>query len=102
MTRPPVLAIRSTDFRADLFRDGEHRATDGTHAYVILGGEGDPHEVITPDAIQPPTAIEVLTGVIGRDGAARSATTEIRDAGTRGCGSGTPPPHTCTPSPSAP
>ncbi|HEY5148879.1 MAG TPA: MobF family relaxase, partial [Mycobacterium sp.] len=44
------------------------RATDGTHAYVILGGEGDPHEVITPDAIQPPTAIEVLTGVIGRDG----------------------------------
>ena len=30
------------------------RATDGTHAYVILGGEGDPHEVITPDAIQPP------------------------------------------------
>jgi DNA primase catalytic core len=56
------------------------RATDGTHAYVILGGEGDPHEVITPDALQPPTAIEVLTGVIGRDGAARSATTEIRDA----------------------
>src|SRR6478672_4985943 len=56
------------------------RATDGTHAYVILGGAGDPHEVITPDAIQPPTAIEVLTAVIGRDGAARSATTEIRDA----------------------
>jgi DNA primase catalytic core len=56
------------------------RATDGTHAYVVLGGEGDPHEVITPDAIQPPTAIEVLTEVIGRDGAARSATTEIRDA----------------------
>jgi len=47
---------------------------------VILGGEGDPDEVITPDALQPPTAIEVLTAVIARDGAARSATTEIRDA----------------------
>ena len=56
------------------------RATDGTHAYVILGGDGNPDEVITPDALQPPTAIEVLTAVIGRDGAARSATTEIRDA----------------------
>ncbi len=56
------------------------RAADGTHAYVILGGDGNPDEVITPDALQPPTAIEVLTAVIGRDGAARSATTEIRDA----------------------
>ena len=41
------------------------RAADGTHAYVVLGGEGDPHDVTTPAAIAPDTAVEVLVTIIG-------------------------------------
>ena len=58
------------------------RATDGNHAYVDPRRRGgDPHEVITPG--RDPTAdrrSRSSTEMIGRDGAARSATTEIRDA----------------------
>ena len=57
------------------------RATDGTHSYVVLGGQGDSHDVTTPGAIAPETAIEVLVKIVETDGGARSVTTEQREAG---------------------
>ena len=56
------------------------RAADGTTTYVILGGQGDTHDVTTPGAINPPTAAEVLADIITTDGSARSVTTEQREA----------------------
>jgi len=56
------------------------RATDGTHSYVVLGGEGDSHDVTTPGAIEPSTAVEMLVKIVETDGGARSVTTEAREA----------------------
>jgi len=56
------------------------RATDGTRSYVVLGGEGDSHDVTTPGAIEPPTAVDVLVKIVETDGGARSVTTEQREA----------------------
>jgi len=56
------------------------RATDGTRSYVVLGGEGDSHDVTTPGAVEPPTAVEVLVKIVETDGGARSVTTQQREA----------------------
>ncbi len=56
------------------------RATDGTHSYVVLGGEGDSHDVTTPGAIEPSTAVEMLVKIVETDGGARSVTTQAREA----------------------
>jgi len=56
--------------------------TRGRHTnqlYVQTTGEGDPHSVITPDGLRPPTAVDVLTRIVGYDGAQRSAHTTARD-----------------------
>jgi len=47
--------------------------------YVQTVGEGDPHSVLTPDTVTPPTAVDVLTRIVGYDGAHRSAHTTARD-----------------------
>lgn len=56
------------------------RAMRDNHGYLITGGIGDSHEAITPEAINPQTAAEMLIAIIERDGADRSAHTEIREA----------------------
>lgn len=58
---------------------GMSRGRAANHAYVPVSGEGDPHSTIHPDVVTPPTAIDVLEAIIRRDGAPRSARTEIRD-----------------------
>jgi conjugative relaxase-like TrwC/TraI family protein len=37
--------------------------------------EADPHRILTPKATHPPTAVDVLTTILGRDGAQQSAHT---------------------------
>lgn len=56
------------------------RAVTANHLYVQVGGGINPDQLITPDAVHPPTAAEVFVAILGRDGSARSATTEIREA----------------------
>ncbi|MEO6701476.1 MAG: MobF family relaxase [Jatrophihabitantaceae bacterium] len=56
------------------------RATSENHA-VLLGPASEEHSVIRPEAIRPPSAAETLQAILQRDGAARSASTEIREAG---------------------
>ncbi|MBU8820323.1 relaxase domain-containing protein [Mycolicibacterium goodii] len=55
------------------------RAKDESHIYLSTA-EDDPHRVLTTKALHPDTAIDVLTRVLARDGAQRSATTETREA----------------------
>ncbi|MCW2527434.1 MAG: dnaG3 [Pseudonocardiales bacterium] len=57
-------------------------ATRGRHAnhlYLTTAGDGDPHAVITRDALLPPTAVDILTRILARDAAPVSAHTQARD-----------------------
>jgi len=55
------------------------RGRGSNQLYVQTTGGGDPHSVITPDGLRPPTAVDVLTRIVGYDGAQRSAHTTARD-----------------------
>ncbi len=55
------------------------RGRGSNQLYVQTTGEGDPHSVITPDGLRPPTAVDVLTRIVGSDGAQRSAHTTARE-----------------------
>ncbi|MEB3065046.1 MobF family relaxase [[Mycobacterium] zoologicum] len=55
------------------------RATDENHIYLSTA-ESDAHQILTPKAIHPDTAIDVLERVLARDGAQISATTEQHNA----------------------
>ena len=59
---------------------GISRGRQANHIYLATGFDGDPHSVIDPKALRPPTAIDVLTEVLERDGSDRSATTTQREA----------------------
>ena len=79
---------QSVDAGFALLTGGEDRqlsyvaATRGKHhneLFVPVGGDGDEHELLTPDNVLPPTAVETLERIIRRDGAAVAATTMLRD-----------------------
>jgi DNA primase catalytic core len=54
------------------------RGRHANHVFVLTAGDGDPHSVITRDALLPPTAVELLTRILARDGGPTSATGQIR------------------------
>jgi conjugative relaxase-like TrwC/TraI family protein len=49
------------------------------HVYLQLVGDGDPHTVIRPDSVRPPTATELLEHILARDDTPRSASTLLRE-----------------------
>jgi DNA primase catalytic core len=58
------------------------RAVTANHAWIDTGSGsagGDPHQVVKPESVSPPTISELFAAMIGRDGANRSATTETRE-----------------------
>lgn len=55
------------------------RGKHSNHIYLSTA-EDDPHRVLTPKAVTPATAIEVLETVLARDEAQKSATTALREA----------------------
>ncbi|WP_162583994.1 MobF family relaxase [Variovorax sp. PBS-H4] len=57
------------------------RATDGTHVHIVTPGTGDAHDVVTPGAVLPPTAVEIFNATVSRDGTPLSVTTQIEQAG---------------------
>lgn len=59
---------------------GVSRGRQANHIYLATGYDGDPHSLIDPKALRPPTAIDILTEILGRDGSDRSATTAQREA----------------------
>ena len=54
------------------------RGRHANHLYLTTAGDGDEHAVITRDALLPPTAVDVLTRVLARDGAPVSAASHAR------------------------
>ena len=60
------------------------RGRHANHAYVQVVGDGDPHTMLRPESIAPPTATEVLEAVLARDEAAASATSLRRQASDPG------------------
>ena len=59
---------------------GISRGRQANHIYLATGYDGDPHSLIDPKALRPPTAIDILAEILGRDGSDRSATTAQREA----------------------
>jgi conjugative relaxase-like TrwC/TraI family protein len=55
------------------------RGRHANHLYLTTAGDGDPHTVITRDALLPPTAVDVLTRVLARDDAPVSAASQQRE-----------------------
>lgn len=56
------------------------RGREANHLYLTVASDGDPHNLIHPDVINPKTATEILETILGRDGSSKSATTLQRDA----------------------
>jgi len=54
------------------------RGRTHNHLYVPTVGDGDTHTQLTPDVLRPPTAVDVLTRMVGYDGSQQSATTTTR------------------------
>jgi conjugative relaxase-like TrwC/TraI family protein len=55
------------------------RGSDANHLYLQVVGNGDPHAILQPDNVHPPTATDILEGILARDDAPASATTTARD-----------------------
>jgi len=55
------------------------RGRHANHVFLPVAGDGDPHGLITRDALLPPTAVDVLTRVLARDDAPTSATSTLRE-----------------------
>jgi len=51
------------------------RGRTSNHLYLATAGDGDEHSVLTPDALLPPTAVDLLSRIVDRDGAQVSAST---------------------------
>ncbi|MGN2641020.1 MobF family relaxase [Nocardia takedensis] len=56
------------------------RGAHANHAYVATASNGDEGSIFTESATNPRTAVEVLTRILARDGAQKSAHTLLRDA----------------------
>jgi DNA primase catalytic core len=49
------------------------RGRAANHLYLATVGDGDPHSIVTPASVFPPTATDLLAGMLARDGAQTSA-----------------------------
>jgi conjugative relaxase-like TrwC/TraI family protein len=55
------------------------RGRTANHLYLQVVGDGDPHTLIRPDTISPPTPTETLQQIVARDEAPVSASTVLRE-----------------------
>ena len=62
-----------------LFYVAMTRGRTGNDVYLATAGDGDPHSVINPETVRPPTATDILTEILARDDRQRSAGTLIRE-----------------------
>lgn len=56
------------------------RGRYANHLYLDVASDGDPHNLIRPEALLPPTALDRLAQMLRRDGSAVSATTTLRES----------------------
>ena len=62
-----------------LFYVAMTRGRTGNDVYLVTAGDGDPHSVIKPETVRPPTATDILAGILARDDRQRSASTLARE-----------------------
>ncbi|MCW3158000.1 MobF family relaxase [Micropruina sonneratiae] len=55
------------------------RGRHANHVYVTAVGDGDPHSLLRPEVVRPPTPTELLEAVLSRDDAALSAVGSLRE-----------------------
>ena len=55
------------------------RGRQENHLYFSTA-EADPHRILTPKAIHPPTAVDILTAILRRDSAPQSAQSVLRES----------------------
>lgn len=79
MTADHCHVVGSDSLTRQLLYVAMTRGRHSNHIYLSTA-EGDPHKVLTPKALTPGTAVEVLAKVLDRDEAQRSATTSEREA----------------------
>jgi DNA primase catalytic core len=62
-----------------LFYVAMTRGRTDNDVYLVTAGDGDPHSVIKPETVLPPTATDILAGILARDDRQRSANTLARE-----------------------
>ena len=69
------------DESRQLFYVAMTRGRGGNHVYLVTAGDGDgdPHAIITRDALLPPTAVDILIRILARDAAPVSATSSAQE-----------------------
>ena len=72
------LVVTGTETREVLYV-GLTRGRTANHVYAVVAGDGDPDRQTEPDVLVPPTAVELLTRVLSRDGAQPSASSTRRE-----------------------
>ena len=55
------------------------RGKFANHLYLNVASDGDPHNLIRPDALIPPTALDRIADILRRDGSPVSAITALRE-----------------------
>jgi DNA primase catalytic core len=55
------------------------RGRYANHLYLNVASDGDPHNLIRPEALIPPTALDRIAEMLRRDGSPVSATTTLRE-----------------------
>jgi DNA primase catalytic core len=55
------------------------RGKFANHLYLNVASDGDPHSLIRPEALIPPTALDRIAEMLRRDGSPVSATTTLRE-----------------------
>jgi conjugative relaxase-like TrwC/TraI family protein len=55
------------------------RGAGANHLYLQVIGDGDPHDLLQPQNVGPPTATEILESILARDDTPVSATTTARE-----------------------
>jgi DNA primase catalytic core len=80
MTTDTAHVVATGEESRQILYVGLSRGREANHVYLASAHDGDPHSLIEPETLRPPTAIDVLISVLNRDGSQRSATTTRRQA----------------------
>jgi DNA primase catalytic core len=80
ITADSVHLVATGEETRQTFYVGISRGRQANHIYLATGFDGDPHGLIDAKALRPPTAIDLLTEILARDGSDRSAMTTEREA----------------------
>jgi hypothetical protein len=70
--------LASGEESRQLFYVAMTRGRAANHVYLVTASDGDPHNVVKPRAVFPPTATDILTAILGQDQAQQSATSTAR------------------------